>query len=95
MYLLHAAFPEIIGTEETLRGIGVEYFVRFRSGNGVKVDWLRQQSSGLHIHSWRHDSWSNRSSPKFLELDDGWPFLWFEHEYVVDTVTSFILAAMR
>ncbi len=31
--------------------------------------------------------------PTFLELDDGWPSLWFEHEYVVDTVTSFILAA--
>jgi hypothetical protein len=29
--------------------------------------------------------------PDFPELKDDWPFLWFENEYVVDTVTNFIL----
>jgi methionine synthase II (cobalamin-independent) len=31
--------------------------------------------------------------PDFPELKEGWPFLWYENEYVVDAVTSFILAA--
>jgi endoglucanase len=31
--------------------------------------------------------------PDFPELKKGWPFLWYENEYVVDGVTSFILAA--
>ena len=31
--------------------------------------------------------------PDFPELDDAWPFLWYEHEYVIDTATAFILAA--
>ena len=31
--------------------------------------------------------------PDFPELKEGWPFLWYENEYVVDGVTSFILAA--
>ena len=31
--------------------------------------------------------------PDFPELKDGWPFLWFENEYVVDTASAFILAA--
>ena len=31
--------------------------------------------------------------PDFPELKDAWPFLWYENEYVVDAVTTFILAA--
>jgi hypothetical protein len=31
--------------------------------------------------------------PDFPELKTGWPFLWYENEYVVDAATSFILAA--
>jgi hypothetical protein len=31
--------------------------------------------------------------PDFPELNLAWPFLWYENEYVVDAVTSFILAA--
>ena len=31
--------------------------------------------------------------PDFPELNEGWPFLWYENEYVVDTVTSYIMAA--
>jgi hypothetical protein len=31
--------------------------------------------------------------PDFPELKPAWPFLWYENEYVVDAVTSFILAA--
>ena len=32
-------------------------------------------------------------SPEFPELKVGWPFLWFENEYVVDAATNFMLAA--
>ena len=31
--------------------------------------------------------------PDFPELKEAWPFLWYENEYVVDTVVSYILAA--
>jgi endoglucanase len=31
--------------------------------------------------------------PDFPELKSNFPFLWYENEYVVDTVTSYILAA--
>ena len=31
--------------------------------------------------------------PDFPELKEGWPFLWYENEYVVDAGTSYILAA--
>lgn len=31
--------------------------------------------------------------PDFPELKEGWPFLWYENECVVDAATSFILAA--
>jgi hypothetical protein len=31
--------------------------------------------------------------PDFPESKEDWPFLWFENEYVVPTVTHFILAA--
>jgi len=31
--------------------------------------------------------------PDFPELEDTWPFLWYENEYVVDDASTFILAA--
>jgi len=31
--------------------------------------------------------------PDFPELKEGWLFLWYENGYVVDTVTSYVLAA--
>jgi hypothetical protein len=31
--------------------------------------------------------------PDYPELQDSWPFLWYENEYVVDAATTFILAA--
>ena len=31
--------------------------------------------------------------PDFPELKEGWPFLWYDKEYVVDGVTSYVLAA--
>jgi endoglucanase len=31
--------------------------------------------------------------PDFPELEDQWPFLWYENEYVVDDASTFILAA--
>ena len=33
--------------------------------------------------------------PDFPELKDDWPFLWFENEYVVGSVTSFIVVCQR
>jgi endoglucanase len=31
--------------------------------------------------------------PDYPELEDAWPFLWYEIEYVADAASIFILAA--
>jgi endoglucanase len=101
MYFLHAAFPDIIGTEYTLRGL--DYVLGTHPVSNISY------VSGVGTESKLIGYGNNRADytfipggmipgvtilqPNFPELDDAWPFLWYEHEYVVDTVTAFILAA--
>ena len=101
MYFLHAAFPEIVGTEETLRGI--DYVLgRHPVSNISYVSGVGTESKLIGYGNNRADysfipggmiPGVTVLQPNFPELDDAWPFLWFEHEYVVDAATSFILAA--
>ena len=101
MYFLHAAFPDIVGSEYTLRGL--DYVLGTHPVSNISY------VSGVGTESKMIGYGNNRADytfipggmipgvtilqPNFPELDDAWPFLWFEHEYVVDTVTDFILAA--
>jgi hypothetical protein len=101
MYFLHLAFPDIVGTEYTLRGL--DYVLGTHPVSNISY------VSGVGTESKLIGYGNNRADytfipggmipgvtvlqPNFPELDEAWPFLWYEHEYVVDTVTSFILAA--
>jgi len=101
MYFLHQAFPDIIGTEYTLRGI--DYVLGTHPASNVSYVSTIGTNSRLVAYG------NNRADytfipggiipgivivePDFPELKDNFPFLWFENEYVVDTVTSYILAA--
>ena len=101
MYFLHKAFPEIIETEYTLRGL--DYALGVHPVSNVSL------VSGVGTHSKLIGYGNNRAdytfipggmvpgvtviAPDFPELSDAWPFLWYENEYVLDAATSFILTA--
>jgi endoglucanase len=101
MYFLHRAFPDVVGSEYTLRGI--DYLLGTHPASNVSY------VSSLGTHSKLVAYGNNRADytfipggmipgvvivqPDYPELKDDWPFLWFENEYVVDTATNFILAA--
>ena len=101
MYFLHAAFPELVGTEYTFRGL--DYVL------GVHPVTNLSLVSGVGAHSKMIGYGNNRAdytfipggmvpgvtviAPDYPELSDAWPFLWYENEYVVDAATAFILTA--
>ena len=101
MYFLHAAFPEIVGTEYTLRGL--DYVLGAHPANNLSL------VSGVGAHSKMIGYGNNRAdytfipggmvagvtviAPDYPELGDAWPFLWYENEYVLDAATAFILTA--
>jgi endoglucanase len=101
MYFLHQAFPDIVGTDDTLRSF--DYVLGRHPVSSVSYVSSVGTSSKLIAYG------NNRADytfipggmipgviiiqPDFPELKDAWPFLWYENEYVVDTATTFILAA--
>jgi hypothetical protein len=101
MYLLHRAFPKMIGPEHTLRAL--DYVLgRHPVSNVSYVSGIGTQSKLIAYGNNRADytfipggmiPGVTLIQPDFPELKEGWPFLWYENEYVVDAATSFILAA--
>ncbi len=101
MYFLHLVFPEIIGPQYTLDGI--DYVLgRHPASNVSYVSGVGTQSKLIAYGNNRADFTFIPGGmipgvvviqPDFPELKEGWPFLWYENEYVVDAATSFILAA--
>jgi endoglucanase len=101
MYFLHRAFPELVGPEYTLHAI--DYVLgRHPVSNVSYVSGVGAQSKLIAYGNNRADYTFIPGGiipgvviiqPDFPELKEGWPFLWYENEYVVDTVTSYILAA--
>jgi len=101
LYFLHRAFPEIIGPEYTLHAI--DYVLgRHPASNVSLVSGVGTQSKLIAYGNNRADYTFIPGGiipgvliiqPDFPELKEGWPFLWYENEYVVDGVTSYILAA--
>jgi len=101
MYFFHRAFPDIVGPEYTLRGF--DYVLGTHPVSNVSYVSSVGTDSKLIAYG------NNRADytfipggmipgvvvilPDFPELKDDWPFLWYENEYVVDAVTTFILAA--
>jgi len=101
MYYLHRAFPDIIGPEYALHAI--DYVLgRHPVSNVSYVSGVGAQSKLVAYGNNRADYTFIPGGiipgvviiqPDFPELKEGWPFLWYENEYVVDTVMSYVLAA--
>jgi hypothetical protein len=101
MYLLHAAFPEVIDTDYTLRAL--DYLLGTHPVSNVSyVSGVGTQSKLVGYGNNRADytfipggiiPGVTILEPDFPELKSDWPFLWYENEYVVDTASAYILAA--
>jgi hypothetical protein len=90
-YVLHRAFPQIIGPEYTVRGL--DFVLGTHPVSSVSL------VSGVGAHSMTVAYGHNRADfsfvpggvvpgivivrPDFPELKEDWPFLWFENEYVI------------
>lgn len=100
-YYLHQSFPDLVGIDPTLRGF--DYVLGRHPVSSVSYVSSVGTFSKLVAYG------NNRADytfipggmipgvvviqPDFPELKTDWPFLWYENEYVVDAVTTFILAA--
>jgi hypothetical protein len=100
-YFLHHAFPDIVGIEDTLRGF--DYVLGRHPVSNVSYVSTVGTSSKLIAYGNNRADYSFIPGgmipgvviikPDFPELKEGWPFLWYENEYVIDAATTFILAA--
>ena len=98
---LRERFPEIVGPEYTLRGL--DYILGTHPVSNLSyVSAVGTQSRLIGYGNNRADytfipggviPGVTIIQPDFPELDEGWPFLWYENEYVVDAATGFILTA--
>ncbi len=101
MYFLHKAFPEIAGTDYTLRA--ANYMLGTHPASSTSYVSAVGSSSKLKAYG------NNRADntfipggvipgyviikPDFPECIDDFGFLWFEHEYTIGAVSKWILAA--
>jgi len=100
--LLHNAFHGVFGDEKMS---GVEIILRderIATNGDVRLSSLSYPDRGLSYHievAPEPDCFRVRKhleqnhSAGLSRTQDVWPFLWYENEYVVDTVASYILAA--
>jgi hypothetical protein len=101
MYLLHKAFPQIVGTDYTLRAI--DYLLGRHPGNSLSLVSTVGTQSKLVAYGHNRADYTFVPGglvpgviiikPDFPEIKTDWPFLWFENEYTVSTTSAFILAA--
>ncbi|MBY8827034.1 glycoside hydrolase family 9 protein [Hephaestia mangrovi] len=101
MYLLHKAFPGIIGPEYTLRAL--DYMLGRHPANNLSLVSTVGTKSKLVGYGHNRADYTFVPGgmvpgviiikPDFPELKTDWPFLWFENEYTVSTTTAYILAA--
>jgi hypothetical protein len=97
-YYLHQAFPDIIDTENTFRGL--HYIYGCHPGSNISF------VSGVGTNSKKVAYGNNRADfsfiaggvvpgvlilpPDFPENKEDWPFLWGENEYVIPMGSSYI-----
>ena len=101
MYLLHHAFPEIVGPEYTLNAL--DYMLGRHPANNLSLVSTVGTNSKLIAYGHNRADYSFVpggmvpgvliEKPDFPELKTDWPFLWFENEYTVSTTSAYILAA--
>ncbi|ADG12067.1 glycosyl hydrolase [Caulobacter segnis] len=101
MYLMHKAFPDLIGPEHTLHAL--DYMLGRHPANNLSL--VSTVGTRSKLNGYGH----NRADygfipggmapgvlvikPDFPEMITDWPFLWFESEYTVGSATAYILAA--
>ena len=101
MFLMHQAFPDLIGPEYTLHAL--DYMLGRHPANNLSL--VSTVGTRSKLNGYGH----NRADygfipggiapgvlvikPDFPEMMTEWPFLWFESEYTVSTTTAYILAA--
>ncbi len=101
MYFFHKAFPEIVGTEYTLRAL--DYVLGTHPVSNVSYVSSVGTESKLIAYGNNRADYSFIPGgmipgvviikPDFPELKSAWPYLWYENEYVIDAVAAFILEA--
>lgn len=101
MYLLHKAFPEIVGTAYTLNAI--DYVLGRHPANNLSLVSTVGTASKLIGYGHNRADYSFIPGgmvpgvlivkPDYPEAKVDWPFLWFENEYTVSTTSAYILAA--
>ncbi|MEI5686729.1 glycoside hydrolase family 9 protein [Sphingomonas kyungheensis] len=101
MYLLHKAFPEIVGTAYTLNAI--DYVLGRHPANNLSLVSTVGTASKLIGYGHNRADYSFIPGgmvpgvlivkPDYPEAKTDWPFLWFENEYTVSTTSAYILAA--
>lgn len=101
MYLLHQAFPEIVGPDYTLNAL--DYMLGRHPANNLSLVSTVGTNSKLIAYGHNRADYSFVpggmvpgvliEKPDFPELKTDWPFLWFENEYTVSTTSAYILAA--
>ena len=101
MYMLHKAFPDLVGTGYTLDAL--DYVLGRHPANNLS--FVSTVGTASKLIGYGH----NRADytfipgglepgmvvikPDFPEVKTEWPFLWFENEYTVSTTAAYILAA--
>ena len=100
-YLLHKAYPDIIGPEYSYRGLAYIYGchpvsnISFVSGVGVrskKVAYGNNRADFTFIAGGVVPG-ILVLKPDFPENKEDWPFLWAENEYVIDICAQYIFLA--
>jgi endoglucanase len=101
MYLLHKAFPDLVGTSYTLDVI--DYVLGRHPANNLSLVSTVGTASKLIGYGHNRADYSFIPGglmpgvlivkPDFPEAKTDWPFLWFENEYTVSTTTAYILTA--
>ena len=101
MYMLHTAFPHVIGTDYTLRAL--DYLLGRHPYNSLSLVSTVGTQSKLVAYGHNRADYTFIPGgltpgvilikPDFPEVGTDWPFLWFENEYTVSTTSAYILAA--
>jgi endoglucanase len=101
MYFLHKAFPEIVGTDYTLRA--ANYLLGTHPGSSTS--WVSSVGTVSKLKAYGNNRADNTFipggvipgyiiiKPDFAECIDDFGFLWFEDEYVIDVASRWVLAA--
>jgi hypothetical protein len=101
MYFLHKAFPEIVGTDYTLRAANyllgthpvssTSYISSVGTVSKLKA-YGNNRADGTFIPGGMIPGYV-LIQPDFLECIDDFGFLWFEDEYIINVAAKWILAA--